>query len=95
MAHARLIAIVAAATFAACTPEPTPAVAPAPAVSDAPIADASPGWDAGKWGTFRSKRFGVALTLPDGAGWRIDDHHATWLVADHAATTSRMRLRVF
>jgi hypothetical protein len=45
------------------------------------------------WGTFRSKRFALAIGLPDGARWRIDDHHAPWLRATHRESDSTLFLR--
>jgi hypothetical protein len=44
---------------------------------------------------YRSKRLALSLPLPDGSGWRIDDHSAPELVATHAATRSRVLVAVF
>lgn len=41
-------------------------------------------------GEFVSLRFGLKLPLPDGKGWRIDDHEGSWLVARHAASGSEL-----
>ncbi|HEU4410623.1 MAG TPA: hypothetical protein VFS43_35535 [Polyangiaceae bacterium] len=69
--------------------------APRPPSPPAPGPPAPAGWEAGEWGRFRSLRFDLSLTLPDGAAWRIDDRRTPWLVAEHAATESRLRLRAF
>lgn len=66
------------------TPSPAAPGPPSPA-----------GWEGGSWGRFRSLRFDLSLTLPDGTAWRIDDRRTSWLVAEHAPTESRLRLRVF
>jgi hypothetical protein len=39
---------------------------------------------------FHSKRFSLSLALPDGRGWRIDDHSLPKLVATHAPTRSKI-----
>jgi hypothetical protein len=70
-------------------PAASPRLAPA-----APGPPSSAGWEGGAWGRFRSLRFDVVLTLPDGAAWRIDDRRTPWLVAEHAPTASRLRLRI-
>ncbi len=44
------------------------------------------------WGKFHSKRFQLTVPLPDGRGWRIDDHHAPELVATHEPTSSRLTI---
>ena len=46
------------------------------------------------WGIYRSKRFDATIPLPDGRGWRIDDHSAPWLVATHEATSSRLTFAI-
>ena len=46
-------------------------------------------------GEFVSLRFGLKLPLPDGKGWRIDDHGASWLVATHGASGSELVLKVW
>jgi hypothetical protein len=48
---------------------------------------------AAAWGTFKSERFELQLPLPDGRGWRIDDHTGPWLSATHAATESALVVR--
>jgi len=45
------------------------------------------------WGLFRSKRFDLALSLPDGKAWRIDDTSLRWLHAVHPATGSELLVR--
>ena len=49
--------------------------------------------DAG-WGKFHSVRHAVMLPLPDGHGWKIDDHSRPELVAVHAASGSRVSVRL-
>jgi hypothetical protein len=46
----------------------------------------------GSWGKFHSKRFQVSIPLPDGRGWKIDDHSRPWLFAVHEATSSKLWL---
>ncbi len=67
----------------------------APSPAPAPGPPEAAGWEASPWGRFRSLRFDVSLALPDGHAWRIDDRRTPWLVAEHAATSSRLRLRAF
>jgi hypothetical protein len=69
--------------------------APRPPSPAAPGPPAPAGWEGGEWGRFRSLRFDVSITLPDGAAWRIDDRRTPWLVAEHAPTGSRLRVRAF
>jgi hypothetical protein len=45
------------------------------------------------WGKFHSKRFQVTVPLPDGRGWKIDDHRGAELVAVHPPTASRLVVR--
>ncbi len=44
---------------------------------------------------YHSKRLALALPLPDGPRWRIDDHSQPELVATHEPTRSRVRVAVF
>jgi hypothetical protein len=44
-------------------------------------------------GEFVSLRFGLKLPLPDGKGWKIDDHDGGWLVAKHAGSASELVVR--
>lgn len=83
-----------AAALAACSSEPPPRPpAPPPTGADAgPAKPADGSWSSG-WGKFHSKRFNVTLNLPDGKGWKIDDHHDPDMVAVHAATSSRLTVR--
>lgn len=48
-----------------------------------------------RWGKYVSKRFDLIVALPDGAGWRIDDHRTSWLVATHAGSASVVRARLW
>ena len=44
---------------------------------------------------FHSTRFDVSLPLPDGHGWRIDDHHGPMLRATHEPTRSLVELVIW
>lgn len=46
-------------------------------------------------GEFVSKRFGLHLRLPDGRGWRIDDHKTEHLTASHALAATALRATRF
>jgi hypothetical protein len=65
-------------------PAPAPAGAPAPAPTPQVFEDPA------AWPTFHSQRFQLSIPMPDGRGWRIDDHRHVTLVATHAATKSRI-----
>jgi hypothetical protein len=70
---------------------PEPAVrpaAPAGAARPAEFSDTA-------WGSYRSKRFGLALPLPDAGAWRIDDRATQWLEASHEATGSELAVRMW
>lgn len=68
------------------------AVVTAPPVVKATVKE---GLGDGPWGEFVSKRFGVRVPLPDGRGWRIDDHAENWLVATHALSGSTLLVRAW
>jgi hypothetical protein len=89
---AALLALLAACSPAVAPPAPGP---PPPASSEPAFGAAASGFEAGPAGKFHSKRFDVWLQLPDGKGWRIDDHRSSWLVATHAASSSSLGLRVY
>jgi hypothetical protein len=76
---------------AGCAPPPLPPAPPPPAPAPEPIAPPAAAPEA--WGTYRSARFQLELPLPDGRGWRIDDHSGPWLSATHAATESAIVVR--
>lgn len=50
--------------------------------------------DDARWGKFHSARHAVMLPLPDGHGWKIDDHTRPELVAVHAASGTRVTVRL-
>lgn len=79
---------------ASCSPTRPPPAQHAVAPSPAPSA-ASASFEDRPWGTFRSKRFELALRLPDGARWKIDDHRTPWLRAEHPPTQSALWLRAW
>jgi hypothetical protein len=43
---------------------------------------------------YHSARFELSLPLPDGHGWKIDDHHGPMLVATHEATAARLTVAI-
>jgi hypothetical protein len=83
---------IAVALISACgtpaSPGPPPS-RPAP-TSSAPATSSE---DAG-WGKFHSKRFQLTVPLPDGRGWKIDDHRQPELVAVHPGTASRIAVQI-
>lgn len=91
-----LLAAALGSLVLACAPASGPqAPAPGPAASSEPAFGAAPsGFEGGAAGKFHSKRFDLWLQLPDGKGWRIDDHRGAWLVATHAASASSLGLRL-
>ncbi|MFO0660964.1 MAG: hypothetical protein U0165_14200 [Polyangiaceae bacterium] len=91
MSLALTLATTGAVLSIAC--QPTSAKAPVASASASSSAEPSTGW-AGRWATFRSKRFGVVLPLPDGPSWKIDDHNTPWLTATHEPTKSSIKLRI-
>jgi hypothetical protein len=44
---------------------------------------------------YHSWRFGLSVPLPDGHGWKIDDHKSAAIVALHPATRSTLTLQTF
>jgi hypothetical protein len=92
MAHPRVASLLGAACLCSCAgSRPAAAPATAPAVQEA---DREPlRLEKMPWGTFRSQRFALAIGLPDGAAWRIDDHGGPWLRATHAPSDSTLLLR--
>ena len=86
MAFGRLTVLTALAACGGPTSGETVAPQKASRVSTAleyPSGDAA-------WGKFHSKRYQLTIPLPDGRGWKIDDHHAPELVATHEPTSSRL-----
>jgi hypothetical protein len=88
-AHTGLLLALLAPACSSPPPLPPPAPAPAPAP---PAPSASAPLD---FGTYHSRRFELRLALPDGHGWRIDDHTGPWLSATHAATGSSLLVRTW
>ncbi len=93
-----LVALFAAPGFLlslGCAPQPLPPPPPsASGMASATLAPRGPGWSLSSWGIFHSKRFPLALALPEGHSWKIDDHHDPWLVATHPPTHSIVRARI-
>ncbi|MDF2691644.1 MAG: hypothetical protein K0S65_27 [Labilithrix sp.] len=95
MAHGDLsrVLLVCAALSACGGEAPTAKEAPRAATSASSTTGARPadyGGDDAAWGKFHSKRFQLTVPLPDGHGWKIDDHRAPELVAVHPPTSSRL-----
>jgi hypothetical protein len=87
---------VAACGGAGCAAAPDHPEAPLSTASAAPVASAAVLFpDEPKLAHFRSKRFGMTVPLPDGRGWKIDDHTRPELVATHAATSSKLVVALF
>jgi hypothetical protein len=82
---AALIALSLACGDPAAAPPPRAAAfdAAVSAVPRYPTDDAS-------WGRYHSQRFQLSFPLPDGKGWRIDDHSRPSLFALHEASSSRL-----
>jgi hypothetical protein len=103
MAHQSLKLLTRVSSILALTIGACGGTQPAPPLPLATSATASPSASATaasfpeekKLLHFHSKRFGVQLPLPDGKGWKINDHSQPELVATHAATTSKITLTVF
>ncbi len=74
---------------------PPAPVAPPPAPPAPPEAAAPSASPEDAFGTFHSRRFAIRVALPDGHGWRIDDHSGPWLSATHEATGSALLLRTW
>jgi hypothetical protein len=92
------LTLAAAAVFALAGPA---CGAPAPVEAPATAEDAGAGakaadypTDAASWGKFHSKRFLLTVSLPDGKGWKIDDHSRPNLFARHDATSSKLSLEL-
>lgn len=88
-------ALLLAGACVGCTPaEAPPPAAPhvAPKTAPTSVADGD-ALVAGPVGFFRSKRFNLRVPFPDGAGFKIDDTRAPWLVARHEASRSTLVLR--
>ncbi|MDC0740308.1 hypothetical protein [Polyangium mundeleinium] len=105
MAHARLTVraplALALALICGCggAPSSPPTNPPRPLPSTGSAAAPSPPPDAlaaaSSFTTFTSARFDLALPLPDGASFRVDDRAERWLVARHDATSSVLLVRTW
>ncbi|MDB4942571.1 MAG: hypothetical protein JWP97_2105 [Labilithrix sp.] len=87
---ARALFAALALTCAACGDPP--AARPPGAGGPASVTATAPRYPAedAAWGRYHSKRFNLSFPLPDGKGWRIDDHSRPWLFAMHDATASKL-----
>ncbi|AKT43000.1 uncharacterized protein CMC5_072270 [Chondromyces crocatus] len=99
MAPARRVrgALIGVALIAApaCGTPSTPVATPPPATAPAtrppgPAAELN-----GRVGEYHSTRFDLALPLPDGVGWRVDDASSPWLAATHASSTTTLLVRTW
>lgn len=98
MADARL-AIAVAAALAGCgsgsqAPLPPPTSAPAPSAAPPPAGSGAELPSTG-WGSARSARQSVELSLPDRDGWHVDDAATAWFSARHPVTRSELLLRTW
>lgn len=84
-------ALVLAAEVAGCGADPRPRE-PAPRASASASASAEAPL---RQGLFRSKRFGVQLSLPGGSRWSVDDHKSHWLVASDKARGDTLLVRLW
>lgn len=91
MAHPRFV--VVAALIACGDPTPGGAAGPVDLVVKPTKPPAYTADDASKWGKFHSKRFNLSVPLPDGKGWKIDDHRGAEMIALHEPTASRIAVR--
>lgn len=92
-AAALLFFVVTTPPIAACGGDPPSAQPTAKNAADTTAVPPRPpqfATDDAGWGRFRSKRFQLSFPLPDGKGWKIDDHSRPELVAVHPTTTSRV-----
>ena len=72
---------------AVARPVPPTRAPPAPAVESGDALATGP------LGIFRSKRFDLAIPIPDGRGFAIDDTRGNWLSARHEGSRSTILLR--
>lgn len=86
-ARALFIAVGLGACGAPPPPPPLPSTPPPPVTATRDPLASEP------IGVFRSKRFDLALPLPDGKGFAIDDTRSPWLVAKHAGSRSTLLVR--
>jgi hypothetical protein len=92
----RGVALFVLAPLAACGGAASPPEAPTSSAPATPATPAVPGFpDEPKLAHFHSKRFGMSVPLPDGRGWKIDDHSRPELVATHAPTKSKLVVTLF
>lgn len=87
-------AFVLAAALLACGPPPIAALPRPPPPAIAAPAPSDLGGDA-PGGEYRSERFDLRFSLPDGRGWRVTDDTTPWLVADHAASSTSLLVRTW
>jgi hypothetical protein len=77
------VVIALALVLCACGTPAAPKPVPVPPPPKLDLVDPSLTWP-----RFVSTRFGVTLALPDGKGWKIDDHKKPYLYATHEPTHS-------
>jgi hypothetical protein len=87
-----VLTLAAFAVAATACGEPAPPAAAAPASAGVPPIVPEYPTDDASWGKFHSKRFQLSVPLPDGRGWKIDDHGHPELVAVHPPTSSTVTL---
>lgn len=80
--------LVLVAGAVACSAPPVPVIAAPPPITRVTFTtDPKPM-------RYHSARFELSLPLPDGHGWKIDDHGTPLLVATHAATDATVTLGI-
>jgi hypothetical protein len=76
--------------------EPVAVAPPVVPLKSGPVVEVrGKGLGDGGLGEFVSLRFGLKVPLPDGKGWKIDDHAGSWFVARHGGSGSELVLKVW
>lgn len=87
------LTVALVATACASAPPPAPAPAPPPALPPAPksevgIADRA-------WGSVKSARFSLTVSLPELERWQIEDVREAWWTARHAPSQSELAVKTW
>ena len=65
----------------------------APTVSASASGPVVTGWDGG-WQKVRVKKLELSFSLPDAKNWQFDEKPNQWIVGQHMATNSQIRLKI-